>query len=271
MKRNIILNIALALLLQSAICLGQSAVPGSMQNGSVGSSKQIRDMILDPEPHSGWLLGIFGGMDYNMHHGGFATTEGSIICCVASDGTGTGAALGAKAFIPLSDEISLTPRIIYEGRNGTFSASPETYPILGQNNTQENVILTKQFKASIATVGADLFLAWKITDNGLYLAGGPSVATIVSKHFIQSEHVESPSGVTYLGGSPDATVLDSDLDITKSVQVLIKLGIGYQIQVSDHFTLNPEALYGIPLTKFSKTYDWAGSALQFTLGILYSI
>lgn len=237
---------------------------------SFGQSRSIRDMILDPEKQTSWMLGVFGGIDYNIHHGGFTTTENSIICCVASDGTGVGAALGIKAFIPLSDNFSITPRILYEGRNGTFTAAPENYPILGKNNQVENLVLTKQFKATIATMGADLFVAWYLTENGLYLAGGPSVAAIVSKHFMQTEHIETPGGVTYLGGSPDATVLDSDLDITKSLQVLLKLGVGYQIHVSDKFTVNPEALYGFALTKFSKTYDWAGNALQLTVGLLYS-
>ncbi|MEP7233834.1 MAG: outer membrane beta-barrel protein, partial [Ignavibacteriota bacterium] len=181
-----------------------------------------------------------------------------------------GAAAGIKAFIPLSDNFSITPRILYEGRNGTFTANPENYPILGQANKVENLLLTKQFKASIATIGADLFVAYYLTDNGLYLAGGPSIATIVSKRFVQTEHIESPGGVTYLGGAPDATVLDSDLDITKSLQVLVKLGAGYQIHLSEKFTLNPEAMYGLALTKFSNTYDWSGSALQLTLGLLYS-
>jgi hypothetical protein len=259
MKKLFIYTFVLASLFCSSLSFGQST-----------SSKSIRDMILDPETHSTWLLGVFGGIDYNMHHGGFTTTENSIICCVASDGTGIGAAVGIKAFIPLSDNISITPRILYEGRNGTFSAAPENYPILGKNNQVENLILTKQFKATIATVGADLFVAWNVTENGLYIAGGPSVATIVSKHFVQTEHIASPSGVTYLGGAPDATVLDSDLDITKSLQVLLKLGVGYQIHVSDKFTVNPEVMYGLPLTKFSNMYDWSGSALQFTVGLLYS-
>jgi len=256
MKKLLIHILALVTIFTSSITFGQS--------------RSIRDMILDPEKQNGWMLGVFGGIDYNMHHGGFTTTENSIICCVASDGTGLGAVIGLKAFIPLSDNISITPRILYEGRNGTFTAAPETYPILGQNNQVENLLLTKQFKASIATVGADLFVAWYLTDNGLYLAGGPSVAAIVSKHFVQTEHIESPGGVTYLGGKPDATVLDSDLDITRSLQVLIKLGVGYQIHLSDKFTINPEATYGLPITKFSNKYDWAGSALQATVGLLYS-
>jgi hypothetical protein len=264
-------TLALLMLTVASICFGQSQYQQNAAYSDVGSSGHTRDMILDPEPKTGWMLGVFGGIDYNMHHGGFTTTEGSIICCVANNGTGLGGVVGIKAFIPLSDNIALTPRILYEGRNGTFSAAPELYPILGQNNTQENLILTKQFKASIATVGADMFLAWYLTENGLYLAGGPSIATIVSKHFVQSEHIESPSGVTYLGGAPDATVLDSDLDITKSLQVLVRIGAGYQIHLSERFTVNPEVSYGIPLTKLSTFYDWAGSAFQSTIGLLYSL
>ncbi len=271
MKKIILHTAALALFLSGSICFGQLHVHQTQPYSEIGPSNHLRDMILDPEQKAGWLLGIYGGIDYNMHHGGFTTTEGSVICCVASDGTGLGTAVGIKAFIPVSDNILISPRILYEGRNGTFSANPENYPILGKDNTKENLVLTKQFKASIATVGADLFVAWNVTENGFYIAGGPSITAIVSKHFVQSEHIESPGGVTYLGGLPDATVLDTNLDITKSLQVLLKLGIGYQIKLSDNFTINPEAIYGFPLTKFSKTYDWAGSALQLTVGLLYTL
>ncbi|MEP7235809.1 MAG: hypothetical protein ABI778_11000, partial [Ignavibacteriota bacterium] len=53
-----------------------------LSTNSFAQTKSIRDMILDPEKQGGWMLGVFGGIDYNMHHGGFTTTENSIICCV---------------------------------------------------------------------------------------------------------------------------------------------------------------------------------------------
>jgi hypothetical protein len=241
-------------------------------SASAFAGSDLRDMILDPEFHSAWMIGVYGGIDYNMHYGGFSTTEGSIICCVANDGKGIGAAIGLKAFIPLSDALMISPRIVYEGRNGTFTANPESYPILGQNNTVENLILTKQFKATMSTIGADLFLTWNLTESGLYITGGPSVASITSQRFVQTESISSPSGVKYLNNNaPDQEVLNSDLDITKSLQVLAKIGAGYRISLSSQFTLNPEVLYGIPLTKLSKTYGWTASALQGTLGLLYTL
>lgn len=271
--KKFLLSFAFAASLLANSAFAQFSDRSSQQNAAASFvPSDLRDMILDPEFHAGWMIGAYGGIDYNMHYGGFSTTEGSIICCVANDGKGIGAAIGLKAFIPLSDALMISPRIVYEGRNGTFTANPETYPILGQNNTVENLILTKQFKATMSTIGADLFLTWNLTETGLYLAGGPSIASIISQRFVQTESISSPSGVKYLNNNtPDQEVLNSDLNITKSLQVLAKIGAGYRISLSSQFTLNPEVMYGIPLTKLSKTYGWTASALQGTLGILYTL
>lgn len=268
MKKLSIITIVAALLLAGSTLPAQTLAQYSIMFPA--PAPMPGDKILDPGGAGGILIGPYAGVDYNMHSGGFSSTDGRFICCQADNGSGLGLVAGGKAFIPLSDAFSISPRLLYEGRGGTFTGTPDTVPIFGKDQRPEPMILAKEFKASIGTVGLDLLASYTLTDFGLYVAAGPSASYVVSKDFRQISTVASPSGATFLDGSTTREVFHGDIDLINTFQAALRGGIGANIQISDNLWLNPEALYGFPLTKFSKTSEWKGSTLQGTIGLLFA-
>ncbi|MBS1913587.1 MAG: PorT family protein [Bacteroidetes bacterium] len=228
------------------------------------------DRILDPGDAGMLLIGPFAGLDYNMHTGQFTISDGNFSCCTADGGSGLGLVFGGKAFIPLSETFSLSPRILYEGRGGTFTGTPDSMLIFGQNQQLETAQIDKEFKASIGTLGVDLLATLTVTDFGLYLAAGPSASYVIAKDFSQTATITRPSGVTFLDGSTSQEMFHGDLDIINRFQMALRGGVGANIPIAQNLYLNPEALYGFPLTKFSKQDNWKGSTLQGTIGLMFA-
>ncbi|MCC7436993.1 MAG: PorT family protein [Armatimonadetes bacterium] len=229
------------------------------------------DRILNPDTR-GILVGPYGGINFNMHSGQFVLTENNIVCCTFDEGSGIGPVFGAKAMIPLSEQIALSPRLAYESRTGDFETTSDPVPIFGQNNQVENVIFTDRLTANLATFNIDLLGTYTLTDFGLYVALGPSAGILIGKDFTKTEEITTPDGVEFQNGTgTEQQLFTGELDIVNTLQFELRGGVGATIGISDAIFLNPEVLYGFPFTKISKEDEWKTSPLQFTLGILFSI
>ena len=229
------------------------------------------DRILNPDAR-GILVGPYAGINFNMHSGEFVLTENGIVCCTFNEGSGIGPVFGAKAMIPLTDQLSLSPRLAYESRKGDFETASDPVPIFGQNNQVENVIFTDRLEANLATFNIDLLGTYTLADFGLYVALGPSAGIVMGKDFTKTEEITTPSGVEFQNGTgTEQELFSGELDIVNTLQFELRGGLGATIEISDAIFLNPELLYGFPFTKISKEDDWKTSPIQFTLGILFSI
>jgi hypothetical protein len=217
-----------------------------------------------------FLLGPYGGIDYNIHKGQFNVIEGNLVCCTFDNGTGIKPVFGVKAFIPLSEAFHISPRVSFEGRGGEFTTR-ETLPIFGQNNQVENMDLEEKLRVTYNTLTVDLFASYTFTSFGLYVTAGPSVGFSVSKEFRKTETILGPPGVRYLDGT---TSKEFSLEVQGSVNsVLFSLrgGIGAAFPIARSVYLNPEVLYIFPLNKVSKDFDWKASGIQATLGVLFAL
>ncbi|MBL7986487.1 MAG: outer membrane beta-barrel protein [Chlorobi bacterium] len=229
------------------------------------------DRILNPDTR-GILIGPYGGGNFNMHNGQFVLTENNIVCCTFDEGSGIGPVFGAKAMIPLGEQLSLSPRIAYESRAGDFETTSDPVPIFGQNNQVENVIFTDRLEANLATFNMDLLGTYTLTDFGLYLALGPSAGIVMGKDFTKTETITTPDGVVYQNGTgTEQQLFTGELDIVNTLQFELRGGLGAIIGITDAISLNPEVLYGFPFTKISKEDDWKTSPIQFTIGLLFAL
>ena len=228
------------------------------------------DRILFPGNVRMLLAGPYGGIDANMHKGTFSTTEGGLPCCTFDNGSGIGLVAGLKAFIPLSDNFDISPRLLYENRGGKFTGALQSYPIRGQNNAVEIATLENTLDIALHTMTLDLFASYTFTSFGLYVAAGPSASLLLGKNFSQTERIVAPPGVTYLGGATSKEVFSGDFGITNSALFALRGGLGAIFPVSASIRLNPEVLYSFPLNKLSKDGDWKVSSVQATLGVLFA-
>lgn len=271
------LRLALLLLLLAATLREQGiAQPLPADRSQVHASLTFTpplpfDRILNPDTR-GIMVGPYGGINFNMHNGRFVLTENNIVCCTFDEGSGIGPVVGVKAMIPLSDQLSLSPRLAYESRIGDFETTSDPVPIFGQNNQVENVIFTDRLEANLATFNIDLLGTYTLTDFGLYVALGPSAGIVIGKNFTKTEEITTPDGVEFQNGTgTEQQLLSEELDIVNTLQFELRGGVGATIGLTDAIFLNPEVLYGFPFTKISKEDDWKTSPLQFTIGILFAL
>ncbi|MBL0175343.1 MAG: outer membrane beta-barrel protein [Ignavibacteria bacterium] len=228
------------------------------------------DRILFPGSVRMLLVGPYGGIDYNMHKGTFSTTENGQSCCTFEEGTGIGLVAGLKAFIPLTDNLDFSPRLLYENRGGDFTALLQRYPIRGRNNAVEFADLENTLDITLHTFTIDVFASYRFTSFGMYVTAGPSMSFLFGDDYIQTETILGPPGVVYIDGTTTKQMFSGTLDITESMLFAVRGGLGVIFPVSDNIRLNPEVLYSFPLTKLSKDGDWKVSSVQATIGVLFA-
>lgn len=229
-----------------------------------------KDKILEPGFRL-LLIGPYGGINNNIHRGAFQTTDGTFICCNFDEGSGIGPVFGAKAFIPLTDEINFSPRLAYEDRSGEFTRTINDIPIRGAGNRIEFWNTEQKLDAKLRTLSVDVFGSYTVTPFGLYIAAGPSIAFTLSKSFKTTETIVAPANVRYPDGTTSKEFPGQTLVEVNSLFIALRGGVGVLFPITQSIHLNPEVLYSFPLNKVSKDYDWKASAVQMTLGILFSI
>jgi hypothetical protein len=256
MKSNLIHSIILSTLALAGVITSAFANPPKPD-----------DEILEPDGRQ-MLVGVFGGIDYNMHRGEFYTTVNGITCCRFDNGSGIGAVGGARSFIPVTDRLSISPRLLYENRGGRFLSDEETYPIFGENNRVEMVHFRNQLDVSLHTLTVDALASYTLTSFGLYVTAGPSASIAFSKRFSKSESIVSPDRVKYLNGATSRQLFSGDMDFVNTALFSLRGGIGAAFPVTGNIYLNPEALYSFPLNRVSQQDNWKASSIQGSLGVL---
>ncbi len=227
------------------------------------------DKILNPSGAT-FLIGPYIGVNAAMHSGGFTITENGLTCCRFDKGSGLGVVGGIKAFIPLTENIDLSPRIAYEGRPGTFNDSSEPLPFLGANNQVELLRFDEELEAKLAAITFDILGTYTFTEFGLYAALGPSGAIFAGKSFTKIETIPGPAGVLYKSGGTSRQVTSGDLTNLAGLQLDLRGGAGVKYPITETLFLNPEVLYSFPLSTVTTVDSWKTSGLQGTLGLLIS-
>jgi hypothetical protein len=252
------------LLLLAGLCLAnQQALRGEGPEGPA-------DRILFPAAVRMNFIGPFGGIVFAMHRGTFSAMENGILCCSFEKGDGLGPAAGVRAFLSLVSSLEFSPRILYENPRGEFTALLQRYPIRGSNNTIEFVDLENKLETDLHMITLDLLVDWMYDPLCIYVAAGPSLSMLIANHFLKSETIVSPPGVSYLDGGSSRVLLDDGFSMTNNFHLSLRGGVGARIALGGSLHINPEVLYSYPLTKVSKEGDWKVSTVQATLGILFS-
>jgi hypothetical protein len=232
---------------------------------------QSNDRILEPGVGLQIMIGPYGGVDVNMHQGEFYTTQNGIVCCQFEEGSGIGAAAGVKGMIQLAEDFSLSPRILYEDRGGTFISREENYPILGEGNRVERVTFENRLDVSLHTLNIDLLGTYTVAPFGLYVAAGPTASVVIGQSFSKKISIYSPTGVRFLNGSTTMSVDPGEQDIVRPLLFSARGGLGAMLQLGESIHLNPEVLYTLPFGRLSKQDNWKASSIQATLGVMVTL
>ncbi|MFN8366004.1 MAG: outer membrane beta-barrel protein [Candidatus Kapaibacterium sp.] len=233
------------------------------------------DMILEPGDDAKTYVGVYGGINYNMHNGTFSLVDGTTTCCTFNNGTGIGAVAGVKAFLPLASNLYFSPRLAYEGRGGTLRAAEYTNDIIGADHIIEKATFRNDLDMTLPTINLDILSAYTfVPQYGVYVAAGVSSGFVLSKNYTESENILAPSGVYYNGTtSTSKEIAQSSFTDFSALQFGVRVGLGAMVSISDNISINPEVLYHVPLTAYTTQYSstWKTSLIQPTLGILFTL
>lgn len=202
-------------------------------------------------------LGLYGGLNFNMHNAQFTTNlynSPLVVVPVTFDGSSTtlGGNFGLIANIPLDEMFVISGRFGYNMVGGSLKDVTEMFNLKSNLNYFE--------------VSPVLEIHNLIDNLGLYLLGGLELGFPLSNNFT-SEYTHPVTG----------NVLTSEeRDIANAnTRIALILGLGWNFEISDKIYLSPEISYRLPFNKVSSETIWdswkvpqlrAGLNLTFGIG-----
>ncbi len=221
--------------------------------------------------------GIIGGGTLNIHNGAFTTYDGILECGVFDHATTPGWTAGYLLDVPLGNRFGISGRVQYWKANGDFT-SPEAFTARVAIDDQTTVPLTTQqsLETSLDYVTLDMLARWNITAGGLFVAAGPSVGLATRAAYEQEERIVSPNGITFLGGGTERNIIAGNFDeqgtlnTQRELRIAATAVLGYEIPITDRFTLAPEVGFGFGLGNVLSSFDWKVSALRAGASLMYA-
>ena len=144
----------------------------------------------------------------------------------------------------------------------------EKAQLLRYDPNGSEVVLDIERKATVRTVYASVAVdaKWYTGLSGLYLSAGPDAGFLLKGTFKDEEAILT-AGYVYPGGKTNRHVYaDSDFrDVydPSPIRLGLRLGAGFDIPLSESWTVAPEAGYLLALTPVASGQDsWKLSALQ---------
>jgi hypothetical protein len=230
------------------------------------------DRILAPSKELTFLIGPFGGL---FAHSGISQlylpndAVGGCLPAFKSESK-ISPVFGLKAFIPMTDFISISPRVQLEDISSDLSRNDNELPILGSDNQITYVHGEHKLDLKLKTFDIDLLATYSIVSIGLYGALGPSISFLSATDYTLSSNLVAPAGFTYMDGSTSKKSLGQMTKLT-SLLISIRAGVGWNYQLTDLIFINPELLYSIPLSKIATNSESKIGGFLFTLGVLISL
>ncbi len=213
-------------------------------------------------------IGIFGGIDYNIHNTEFQNLRGIPNCCPSFDGAG---GFGGKIAIfwetPLSRNFSFRLESGADIINGKFDAEEKEIiagdePITATIEHVLNVnILSGYFGAGVN---------YKPLKN-LNLMALVDFSFPIIKDFSQKEALVSPEYGTFENGSRVRNNIEGELPDIPSMLIFVSVGAGWDINfpLSRRTVLTPEIKFIQSVNSLSESIDWRVSSVYIGIAFKY--
>jgi hypothetical protein len=177
-------------------------------------------------------------------------------CGTFTNGNGFAALAGLYVEFPLSDRLSIVGSFLYDDRSGAFTKTNQGYPILGPNNTLQEIALEQSLDVTARYLAIAPLLKIRVLDFGLGVVIGPSFGFLTSNSFVEKETILSPISATYLDNTQSRTVVTGEIKSVNRLLVDAKGGFLLEIQMGRKLTLIPEILGSYSIAKVTGGTDW---------------
>ncbi len=224
---------------------------------------------LDKADDNRTAVGLFFGVGTNQHIGNFKGVDFPQIpsCCPRYE-TGTGFAynFGLLYDIPMSDNLLLQFRGIYQNLSGTLTKLEPTV-VSSASGTATDGSFKHSVEGTFTSAGLQTMLGFRMTKR-FVLSIGLDAAYLLSKDFAQKETLEEPSFGTFYGTNKRIrNEYSGTLTNPSSILLSAVLGAGYYFPLNrqESFYLVPEMHYFFGISNIATNVNW--SVNQLTAGI----
>lgn len=224
-------------------------------------------------------IGIYGGINYNIHDAGFKSLPGIPNCCPKFEsGSGIAPQLGVSLRFPFDEASSLILKLGYNDYSGKlekeeFIGNTELREATPPFETTNVVQATSNHSVEGSLVAISLEpmyslnlikeLKWNIGFNFSYL---------LSSKFTQREKLISPNNVVFKDTEKRIRneYINNDIPEVNAIQILAKTSLAYSIPFGKNMILSPELGFAYPFTKIFSD-EWKVIPLSFILNLEYPI
>jgi outer membrane protein OmpA-like peptidoglycan-associated protein len=217
-------------------------------------------------------VGLFGGMNINIHSAGYEELSGVPNCCPEFEsGSGIGGAIGLMYEHMLGGPLELALRAGFQGRGATLEAR-EPIPLIIDGELYDGEI-RHVLEAGLGHLTIEPMLGVRVGRIvGFHL--GPSVGFPVSTTFAQREELAKPEDIgTFENDSRVRNDTSGTIPNAASFDAGITFGVSADIAVNEEKTVivSPELFFTADLTNVTTDLSWKSHALRIGVAIKYAL
>lgn len=224
-----------------------------------------------------YKIGLYGGYNVNLHSADFKELPGFPNCCSGfASGKGGGLNFGALYELPINEKIDFTLRLGIGNLDATLKLNKDIGNTLVKNANSstgvipEKVVVEYIIDSYLQLFGVNPMIQYHIA-NKLNLLGGLKFGYMTG-NFDQKEVLTAPNNVVF---KENGKLVRNDFigqkipDLNK-IQLFLNLGVGYELQLSKGFVVQPEMMYNIALMNVSSV-SWKANHLSMNAAFKLNI
>lgn len=216
-------------------------------------------------------VGLFGGMNINIHSASFGELPGVPNCCPEfTSGDGIGGAVGLLYEQILGGPLEIALRAGFEGRGATLETS-EPFPVIVDGNEYDGEI-RHVLETSLPVVMIEPLLGLRFGSARAQL--GPRFGIVTGGTFEQREELARPEEIgTFENRRRVRNEASGAIPGVGSFDAGLTLGLSYDIALDRERTMlaSPEVMFTADLTSVTSDLSWRAHALRLGVALRYQL
>lgn len=224
-------------------------------------------------------IGVYGGINYNLHDAGFRSLPGIPNCCPKFEsGSGIAPQVGLSVRFPFDEASSLILKLEYSDYSGKlekeeFIGNTELRQATPPFETTDVVKATSNHsvEGNLGAISIEPMYSWNIFDKFNWNIG-LNLSYLLSPKFTQREQLVSPNNVVFKDTEKRVRneYINNDIPEVNSIQIFGKTSISYSIPFGKNMILSPELGFAYPFTKIFSD-EWKVIPISIGLNLEYPI
>mgnify|MGYP001627148949 CR=1 FL=1 len=202
---------------------------------------------------------------------GFTLPEAPTCCSEYSSTSGAGLLLGVDFGIPVSTNIDIVAKLVYQSSSTTFTTDESV--TVRSGNTTAQTALRHTLETSVGGIFLEPGVDWRVA-GGLSLIGGLRLGTVLSGTYTQSEaFADNSIPYDFPDGRAVRNQTEGDLANTNGFQFGAIVGLRYHLPMNSAGTMSlvPEVTFSPMFTDVVSNASWRVSPLRLGLSVLFAI